>query len=782
MGDIFSHENVLTDLKLFNDCTDQAYFLAENSFSFTAMFEALIYGEAWEFSKASTYLKRSDFPYSSKTNSITTKETLCRKVLCDLDLRLLKKEIQNSSAEFLSNFMAPLIRISQYPYVSITCQAQTNYQLGLFALQESRISGELYFLWKDNCAFTGESQQLPNKKQKFSEIETFTKNITAARNYFLKAASLLGPSTSLLYRKVLRSLALVTGPTEIYGNIGMSSTVLLHSSIGYSARQSKLTTAATEKGIFHAFDIPLSSVDVRNREIENMMNSGHEIPVGWKFVAISICPTGELLIASLAPKKAESENIEWSDNIFCIFPETPNANGCGETQVHKDVINVFDDLINENDLQLSGKSSSILCENGDVEESKRQWWDKRIEFDNKLKEILRSAQAKYFCEPGLKDFFVNHQAPCIDLNKIYSEDSNDSDDSEDSILFSSNLAAKFEAVCAIEGKDSETSKAESIDEWRKIQSMTVVEIKRELGALGVAPKAFRGLRKADLIRLFFNEKDQLDKSKKNYNSPSKLKLENIPAPLNSPQSFTKIEDECTFLILDEHLHRFPWESMDMLMDSTVCRIPSIPFAIEALTKNNTNANKSIPMIDPNGSSFVLDPDSNLQNTQENLLPILQDLSSKNDWDWKSSVGVAPSQEFMLSALTRERGLLLYCGHGGGERFFSRQEIEKLSDTKSFNVRQKSNIEGPQALNQCRSSIILMGCSSGKLSSVNSSRKFESEKNIVHHYEPEGIALSYLCAGSPCVVSNLWDVTDRDIDRCVSKYSLNVFKNVLIFSD
>ena len=33
-----------------------------------------------------------------------------------------------------------------------------------------------------------------------------------------------------------------------------------------------------------------------------------------------------------------------------------------------------------------------------------------------------------------------------------------------------------------------------------------------------------------------------------------------------------------------------------------------------------------------------------------------------------------------------------------------------------------------------------------------------------YYEPEGVALSYLCAGAPCVVGNLWDVTDHDIDR------------------
>ena len=40
----------------------------------------------------------------------------------------------------------------------------------------------------------------------------------------------------------------------------------------------------------------------------------------------------------------------------------------------------------------------------------------------------------------------------------------------------------------------------------------------------------------------------------------------------------------------------------------------------------------------------------------------------------------------------------------------------------------------------------------------------SERSAIY-YEPEGIALSYILAGAPCVVGNLWDVTDRDIDRC-----------------
>ena len=54
------------------------------------------------------------------------------------------------------------------------------------------------------------------------------------------------------------------------------------------------------------------------------------------------------------------------------------------------------------------------------------------------------------------------------------------------------------------------------------------------------------------------------------------------------------------------------------------------------------------------------------------------------------------------------------------------------------------------LDKCAAAF-LMGCSSGKLSGRGD-------------YEPCGIPLSYLMAGCPTAVANLWDVTDGDIDR------------------
>ncbi|KAF2319699.1 hypothetical protein GH714_018091 [Hevea brasiliensis] len=65
----------------------------------------------------------------------------------------------------------------------------------------------------------------------------------------------------------------------------------------------------------------------------------------------------------------------------------------------------------------------------------------------------------------------------------------------------------------------------------------------------------------------------------------------------------------------------------------------------------------------------------------------------------------------------------------GAQYISQQEIQKL---------------------EICAATLLMGCSSGALS-------------LHGCYTPQGTPLSYLLAGSPIIVANLWEVTDKDID-------------------
>jgi separase len=104
--------------------------------------------------------------------------------------------------------------------------------------------------------------------------------------------------------------------------------------------------------------------------------------------------------------------------------------------------------------------------------------------------------------------------------------------------------------------------------------------------------------------------------------------------------------------------------------------------------------------------------------------------------WRGHAGAVavPPRSALLAALDSSQ-LFVYFGHGGGEKFVPAGSLWARTTHTPAST--------PAAL--------LMGCSSGRLTSTG-------------HYEAAGVALAYLAADSPLVIANLWDVTDRDIDR------------------
>uniref|UniRef100_A0A8B9LAL5 separase n=1 Tax=Astyanax mexicanus TaxID=7994 RepID=A0A8B9LAL5_ASTMX len=100
--------------------------------------------------------------------------------------------------------------------------------------------------------------------------------------------------------------------------------------------------------------------------------------------------------------------------------------------------------------------------------------------------------------------------------------------------------------------------------------------------------------------------------------------------------------------------------------------------------------------------------------------------------WQGVCGVSPDPDKLQEAITT-KDLYIYVGHGAGARFLDAQRVMK----------------GP-----VQAAALLFGCSSAALS-------------VQGCLEGTGIILSYLIAGCPLVLGNLWDVTDRDIDRFTS---------------
>ncbi|TIA90048.1 hypothetical protein E3P99_01777 [Wallemia hederae] len=180
--------------------------------------------------------------------------------------------------------------------------------------------------------------------------------------------------------------------------------------------------------------------------------------------------------------------------------------------------------------------------------------------------------------------------------------------------------------------------------------------------------------------------------------------------------------EHTFLILDKLTQFMPWESIPTLRNQSVSRIPSIGFLRDRLDYI-TFLNQDKFYVNPKKTFCLINPSGDLKKTEKNFSGWLDEMK---EFGWKGIVGREPLEQEIAHAL-ESNDLFLYFGHGGGQRYIRSQKIRNLS--------------------KCATTM-LWGCSSG---SLKSSGDFDSQGN------PN----NYLLAGCPCLVANLWDVTDRE---------------------
>ncbi|XP_020517182.1 separase isoform X2 [Amborella trichopoda] len=205
-----------------------------------------------------------------------------------------------------------------------------------------------------------------------------------------------------------------------------------------------------------------------------------------------------------------------------------------------------------------------------------------------------------------------------------------------------------------------------------------------------------------------------------------------------------INREPIALVLDDDLVMLPWESIPILRKQEVYRMPSLG-SISALSLLSSGHDRpqvrwdqdnldcaggcdgadvgSLPSVDPLDAYYLLNPSGDLHHTQ----------STFEDWfrnqKWEGKAGIIPTVDELVSAL-KNHDLFLYFGHGSGEQYIPGHNI--------------------QSLDHCAATL-LMGCSSGCL-------------YYKGCYAPKGAPLYYLIGGCPVVIANLWEVTDKDIDR------------------
>ncbi|KAK9247337.1 peptidase family C50-domain-containing protein [Lipomyces tetrasporus] len=172
------------------------------------------------------------------------------------------------------------------------------------------------------------------------------------------------------------------------------------------------------------------------------------------------------------------------------------------------------------------------------------------------------------------------------------------------------------------------------------------------------------------------------------------------------------------LILDKTVHMFPWESLPCLRGKSISRLPSLS------SLRNILQNYRGQRIDVGKGAYILNPSTDLVNTQNLFQTKLDSFDG-----WSGIVARSPSEEEFRSILNMN-DIVLYFGHGGGEQYIRPSQIK--------------------CLDKCAATFLL-GCSSGALHSSG-------------EFEPWGTPMNYVIAGCPMLVANLWDVTDKDIDK------------------
>ncbi|ONH65689.1 Separin [Cyberlindnera fabianii] len=183
----------------------------------------------------------------------------------------------------------------------------------------------------------------------------------------------------------------------------------------------------------------------------------------------------------------------------------------------------------------------------------------------------------------------------------------------------------------------------------------------------------------------------------------------------------------TVLLVGKELVKIPWESLPCLRSTPVSRIPSLNMLVDLLEKN-----QALLTSKKNGS-IILNPAGDLMKTQERFEQPLKYL--KDDLLWSAIVNEKPTEDIFKEAL--ESNIAIYVGHGAGTAYIRETTVKGMDNI------------GPT---------LLLGCSSAALQSNS-------------QLEANGTIYSYLIGGCPMIVGNLWDVTDKDID----KFSLSVFQ-------
>lgn len=398
------------------------------------------------------------------------------------------------------------------------------------------------------------------------------------------------------------------------------------------------------------------------------------LPKDWIVISIDICSiTGDLIMSKLLSNsttptlfKLPFDRLERNANGFKSYTETLQR------------------IIDES----NRSTKTAVTSQVKTKEDRKNWWKLRFSLDSELKELINSMEQQVI--GGLKGIFGSSATNDIAYQQF---------------------KQRFTNIWIL------------LFNWASFEfSDTVVDLFYNLQPISLNGN-FNNDCLEDLLSFTIDQLQQIGKARKLTSSLRVILGEKI----RSLYTTSKHEGPAHIILnTSSECASFPWESMNMLKNKSVSRVPSMQLLVDMLKK------REFPLRafeEKDSVFYIVNPGTDLKRTQERFEPVLSLRQNAT-----GLIGEKPEEDYLVSNLYRSN-LFVYLGHGGGEQYM------RSSTLMNAKFNERSNDLCPA---------LLMGCSSG---AVENNGRLGITSNV--H--------TWLMCGSPMVVANLWDVTDKDID-------------------
>ena len=209
---------------------------------------------------------------------------------------------------------------------------------------------------------------------------------------------------------------------NIHKSVGGTSRVFVAHGMASASSSSSIDDPVHE--LFSTLDDNTFDLSTATRKMSDHI--GEHLPHDWRVICVTICPTSEVLVASLEHSGEGGDGGGLIGGVACVSTLDAGA-----------ILNELDKLLERSRMQLDGMDPAKAVHFDD--DAKRMWWKERKHVDEELKKLVKKSEtAMTENNSQVRNFF----GAVLEEEKV-------------SVA---NLSNKFEAAFTIDEDEVEVSK------------------------------------------------------------------------------------------------------------------------------------------------------------------------------------------------------------------------------------------------------------------------------------------------------------------------------------